>query len=78
MKPSTLGENVLIYRRRAGLTQSELGEKTGIDKGTISRLERGYIQDVSTQTLLYLAYALGMSTDALLGRRQHQPHAHRD
>jgi len=35
------GKNVQYYRKEAGLTQEQLGELTGLDRGYISGVERG-------------------------------------
>ena len=35
------GKNVQQFRKAAGLTQEELGELTGLDRGYISGVERG-------------------------------------
>jgi len=35
------GKNVQHYRKEAGLTQEQLGELTGLDRGYISGVERG-------------------------------------
>ena len=47
----TLGERVLIYRRRRNLTQKELAEAVGIAKNTIARLEQGNITDLRGQVI---------------------------
>jgi transcriptional regulator with XRE-family HTH domain len=39
--PQHIGETILWLRRRAGWTQEDLAEKTGINPATISRYERG-------------------------------------
>lgn len=38
----TLGERIRKYRKAAGFTQKELGEKVGIDEVSISRYEGNY------------------------------------
>ena len=53
-----LAVQVIERRELLGLTQSELAEKTGIDQGDISRIERGSIYP-NEKTLLRLADALG-------------------
>src|SRR2546429_5820521 len=63
----TLGERVLIWRRRRNLTQQALAEAVGIAKNTIARLEQGGITDLRGQVIARLAQALGVSTDYLLG-----------
>ena len=47
----TLGERVLIYRRRHNLTQKELAEAVGIAQNTIARLEQGNITDLRGQVI---------------------------
>ena len=63
----TLGERVLIWRRRRNLTQQALAEAVGIAKNTIARLEQGGITDLRGQVIARLAQVLGVSTDYLLG-----------
>ena len=53
-----LAVQVMERREFLGLTQIELAEKTGIDQGDISRIERGSIFP-NEKTLLRLADALG-------------------
>jgi len=36
-----IGGGVAILRKKAGLTQGELGEKMGLPQSTISKIERG-------------------------------------
>jgi transcriptional regulator with XRE-family HTH domain len=52
-----LGGAVKLYRERAGLTQGELSEKTGISQAEISRIERGRTQ--YSRSMPALAKALG-------------------
>ena len=61
----TIGQNVFRYRKRAGLTQEELSERTGLTSGTISKIERGTMA-VMTITLYSIAQALHVTCDALL------------
>ena len=49
---------LLDTRKRAGLTQSELGKRIGADKGYISRLERGLVMP-TVPTLYRIASAMG-------------------
>ena len=53
-----LAVQVMERREFLGLTQTELAEKTGVDQGDISRIERGSIFP-NEKTLLRLADALG-------------------
>jgi transcriptional regulator with XRE-family HTH domain len=63
----TLGERVLLLRRRRKLTQGALAQAVGVAKNTISRLEQGRIDDVQGHTIAQLARALDVTTDYLLG-----------
>ena len=66
----TLGERILLLRRRKRLTQDELATQSGVNKMTIWRLEHGAIQDVKGQVLAHMALALETTTDYLLGLRE--------
>jgi transcriptional regulator with XRE-family HTH domain len=63
----TLGERILLIRRRRGLTQQALADQTGLNKNTVSRLEQGSLKDLGGQSVAKMAVALGVSTDYLLG-----------
>ena len=63
----TMGERVLLLRRRAALSQHELAQRAGIVVMTISRLERGTKKRLEVEPLARLAVALGVSADYLLG-----------
>lgn len=53
---------LLDARKNAGLTQQELAERIGTDKGYVSRLERGLIIP-SVSTLYRIAAAMGLSVE---------------
>jgi transcriptional regulator with XRE-family HTH domain len=63
----TLGERILILRRRRGMSQGALARASGLNKNTIARLEQGVLHDLSGHSLVKLSKALGCSTDVLLG-----------
>jgi transcriptional regulator with XRE-family HTH domain len=63
----TLGERILVLRRRLKWSQSTLARAVDLNKNTIARLERGEIVDVSGANIVQLAKALRVSTDVLLG-----------
>jgi len=46
-----LGETVKRLRKESGLTQEELAKKADISRATLSKLENGYIAQVSIVTL---------------------------
>jgi len=63
----TLGERILILRRRRGMSQGALAKASGLNRNTVARLEQGDLQDLGGQSLVKLARALDCSTDVLLG-----------
>jgi transcriptional regulator with XRE-family HTH domain len=63
----TLGERILILRRRQAMTQQQLAKEAGLNKNTIARLEQGNLKDLGGRLVAQLARALGTSTDYLLG-----------
>lgn len=54
-----------IWRQKSGLTQMQLGEKTGIDPNMISRYERGTAIP-TLENIKKLALGLGITIDELL------------
>lgn len=53
---------LLDARKNAGLTQQELAERLGVDKGYVSRLERG-LTIPSVSTLYRIAAAMGLAVE---------------
>ena len=53
---------LLEARKEAGLTQAELAKRLGVDKGYISRIERGLTEPM-VSTFYKLAAALGFRVD---------------
>lgn len=67
MKEETsFGQRLRQTRIRAGMSQSDLEEASGIPKARLSRYENGHVAP-SIHTLERLARALGVSEAALLG-----------
>jgi len=62
------GERIRILRKQRPLSQGALGKLIDKDGQYVSKLERGVLSSVTTETLERLADALGCSTDYLLGR----------
>jgi transcriptional regulator with XRE-family HTH domain len=62
-----LGERLREARKAAGMTQKVLEAQSGIPQNSISRIEGGNTQEISTGTLKALAATLGVSADYLLG-----------
>lgn len=64
---ATLRERLRALRQARGWTQQELQGHCGVPYTTISRIETGEAQEITTSTLRRLAAALGVTTDYLLG-----------
>lgn len=60
------GERIREFRRRAGLSQGELGKQLGVEEGGaqsfVSRVERG-LQPVSLKDAARMAEVLNLSDD---------------
>ena len=65
--PGTVGERIGDLRSRNKLSQRKLAEMIGVAPSQLSRIERGEIQSVSSDILINLSQALGVSTDYILG-----------
>ena len=63
----SLGERILILRRRCGLTQRELAKAAELNTNTIARLEQGSLKDLGGQAVVRVARVLDTSADYLLG-----------
>jgi transcriptional regulator with XRE-family HTH domain len=58
----TFGALLQRYRQRAGLAQNAVARITGINVGTVNRLERGQRLPATREQVLALARALALST----------------
>jgi transcriptional regulator with XRE-family HTH domain len=65
----TFGRRLRETRLKAGLSQSDLEEISGIPKARLSRYENGHVAP-SIQTLARLAKALGVSEASLLDEQR--------
>ena len=62
---TAVGMNITAIRRRRGITQQQLADKTGLDKTTISYYERKAIA-IPLDKLQMIAHVLQVSADALI------------
>lgn len=60
VRPSTLGKNLLRLRKRAGMSQRALAERSGVHFTAIARLESGARQSADNSTTERLSRALGV------------------
>lgn len=68
METLTLGERIVILRRRAGITQEHLARAIGIGQGDMWRIESGKTANPGWRRMVAIADALGVSLDTLAGR----------
>jgi transcriptional regulator with XRE-family HTH domain len=61
----TIGQRIKYFRKKAGMTQQELSDISGVAKHHISYLENYHRQDPEFFTIQRLARALGVPIDAL-------------
>lgn len=64
---NTFAQRLLISRRDLGMNQDDLALKTGVSQSTISRIERGVVEDIPFTTIEALAKALGVRPEYLAG-----------
>ncbi len=67
-----LGRVIQAARKKAGLTQQALCQKTGLSYSTLAKIERGAIGAPSVFTVQHIAATVGVSMDELLGGVQPQ------
>ncbi|MCL4560881.1 MAG: transcriptional regulator [Chloroflexi bacterium] len=70
-----IGKRLRSLRRRKGLSQAVLAERSGISRASITNLERGRAGDVRAETLARLATALEVDLFALVSERKAEPAA---
>ena len=63
----TLGDRLRAVRRRLGVSQGELAEKSGVEQQSIRRVEGNERLYMRSDVLARLVKALGVSADELLG-----------
>ena len=71
MNAALIGEQILRFRREAGMTQEELGRVVGVSAQAVSRWECGGTPDVTL--VPQIADALRVSVGALFGREEGEP-----
>lgn len=61
MGPASFGEVIREARKKHGWSQAELGERSGVSRPTIARVEAN--NDVTTATIAKIALALGLKLE---------------
>lgn len=62
-----VGNNIKKYRKEAGITLKELGEKIGVQKSAIAKYENGRVKNLKRGVIAKLADALQCSPTYLMG-----------
>lgn len=68
----TLGERIVHYRKRQGLSQEQLSQRLGVSRQSVSKWERDESLPEADKLPL-LAKTLGVSLDALLSGEEEAP-----
>lgn len=64
---ASIGDRIKFLRTRKGISATDLAKTLHINKSTLSRMENGDSDKVSTQSIVEAAQFFGVSTDFLLG-----------
>ncbi len=62
----TVGEKIKAKRKELGLTQTELGEKLGVQKNAVSKWETGRVDDIPGSKLRSMAALFGVTPSWLI------------
>ncbi len=62
----TVGEKIKTLRKEHGLTQTELGEKLGVQKNAVSKWETGRVDDIPGSKIRAMATLFGVSPAYLI------------
>lgn len=62
----TVGEKIKTQRKALGLTQTELGEKLGVQKNAVSKWETGRVDDIPGSKIRAMAALFGVSPSYLI------------
>ena len=62
----TVGEKIKAQRKELGLTQTELGEKLGVQKNAVSKWETGRVDDIPGSKIRAMAALFGVTPSYLI------------
>lgn len=62
----TVGEKIKEQRKNLGLTQTELGEKLGVQKNAVSKWETGRVDDIPGSKIKAMAALFGVTPSYLI------------
>lgn len=70
----TVGEKIKTLRKSIGLTQTELGQRVGVQKNAVSKWECGRVEDIPTSTIKQLANLFDVPASYLIDDDSTQDH----
>lgn len=70
----TVGEKIKAQRKELGLTQTELGEKLGVQKNAVSKWETGRVDDIPGSKIRAMAALFGVSPSYLIDDEEDTVH----
>jgi len=70
-----MGQRIKRLRDRKGLSLRQLSELCGVERGLLSRIERGQRPHVSVPVAMRIAKALGVTLDYLAGMYEEEEDA---
>ena len=62
----SLGERLIIYRKRAGLTKKQLAKEAGISVAMLSKYENDQVENPNIDVIYNLAFSLDVSINKLI------------
>ena len=62
----SVGVKIKEYRKKMGLTQTELGEMLGVQKNAVSKWECGRVEDIPCAKIKAMATIFGVSASYLI------------
>jgi len=66
----TVGEKIKVQRKALGLTQTELGERLGVQKNAVSKWECGRVTDIPRSKINAMAAIFCVATAYLIDDEQ--------
>ncbi len=60
---SELGKTIKDLRKQKGISQEDLAQQSNISRATLSKLENGYIANISIVTINHVLVHLGFEID---------------
>ena len=72
-----IGNKLLSFRKKRGMTQAEVAEAAGLSDRTYADIERGTV-NMRIETLLHICAALSITPNDVLTAEQAQPQVSRE